>query len=318
MLNIALSGKFNGGVAPGITVIAGPSKHFKSNYGLLMASSFQKKYSDGVVLFFDSEFGITPEYMQNFGIDTDRVVHIPITNLEELKFELTKQVDELEESDKVFIFLDSLGALSSKAEMENAINGKSAIDMQRSKYITSILRTNQVMLNMKKIPMVIINHTYDDIGSLWGGQVLAGGRSVMYMSDTVLIIGRSQDKNSKGNLEGWNFTINVEKSRFLKEKTKIPITVRFDKGIDRFSGLLEDGIEGGFIQKVGDSVIRTFIENDTKIYLKGKTEQEKAQWWKEVIKYEPFIEYVEKKYTLQGNILMEDEEQSEEKQSEEE
>jgi hypothetical protein len=94
MINVALSGRIDGGLVPGLLMLAGPSKHFKSAFALLMAAAYQKKYDDAVILFYDSEFGTPQAYFESFGIDMDRVVHTPITDIEELKFDITKSVEK--------------------------------------------------------------------------------------------------------------------------------------------------------------------------------------------------------------------------------
>ena len=106
MLNVALSGSLDGGLTPGLTVLAGPSKHFKSSFALKIASAYLKKYPEAVMLFYDSEFGSPQEYFQNFDIDTSRVLHTPVTNVEELKFDLINQLEQLERDDKVIIIID--------------------------------------------------------------------------------------------------------------------------------------------------------------------------------------------------------------------
>lgn len=195
MINLALSGKVDGGLSHGLTVIAGPSKHFKSNYALVMMSAYLKKYQDAVSIFYDSEFGITPDYFKNFGIDASRVIHTPIKNIEELKFDIANQLEAIENGDKVIIVLDSLGNLASKTEVENALNEKTAVDMQRSKHIKSLFRIITPYLNMKQIPMICVNHTYDDLNSLWGGQVVSGGTGVMYI--VLIQFGLFQDLKKK-------------------------------------------------------------------------------------------------------------------------
>ena len=37
IINVALSGRLDGGLTPGLTMWAGPSKHFKTAFSLLMA-----------------------------------------------------------------------------------------------------------------------------------------------------------------------------------------------------------------------------------------------------------------------------------------
>ena len=103
MINVALSGSVDGGIVPGLTMLAGPSKHFKTGFALLMASSFLKKYPDGIVLFYDSEFGTPQSYFETFNIPFDSVVHTPITDIEELKFDIMQQIGNITREEHVMI-----------------------------------------------------------------------------------------------------------------------------------------------------------------------------------------------------------------------
>ena len=125
MINVALSGDPEGGLTSGLTVLAGPSKHFKTSFALLMASAYLKEHKDAVMLFYDSEFGSPQSYFEAFGIDTTRVLHTPITDVEQLKFDLVGQLDNIDRKDKVIIVIDSIGNLASKKELEDALNEKS-------------------------------------------------------------------------------------------------------------------------------------------------------------------------------------------------
>lgn len=174
MLNVALSGSLDGGLTPGLTVLAGPSKHFKSSFALKIASAYLKKYPEAVMLFYDSEFGSPQEYFQNFDIDTSRVLHTPVTNVEELKFDLINQLEQLERDDKVIIIIDSIGNIASKKELDDALNEKSVADMSRAKALKGLFRMCTPHLTMKDIPMLAINHTYQEIG-LFPKAVVSGG-----------------------------------------------------------------------------------------------------------------------------------------------
>lgn len=165
-INIALSGDVNGGFGSGLISWCGPSKHFKTCFTLIMVKAYLDKHSDGVCIFFDSEFGASNEYFASFGIDTGRVFHIPILNIEELKFEIMKQLEEIKRNDHVIIALDSLGNLASLKEIDDALNEKSTADMTRAKQIKSLFRMVNPILSVKNIPMVIVNHTYKQIGCL--------------------------------------------------------------------------------------------------------------------------------------------------------
>ena len=121
IINVALSGKLDGGLTPGLTMWAGPSKHFKTAFSLLMAKSYLDKYEDAALLFYDSEFGTPQSYFDSFGIDTNRVLHTPLTDIEQLKFDIMSQLTQLERGDKLIIIIDSIGNLASKKEVEDAL-----------------------------------------------------------------------------------------------------------------------------------------------------------------------------------------------------
>ena len=132
-LNVALSGKLDGGLTPGLTIFAGPSKHFKTAFSLLLAKAYLDKYDDAVVLFYDSEFGTPQAYFDTFKIDTNRVIHTPITDIEQLKHDVMSQMNGIERDDHVIVIVDSVGNLASKKEVEDALDGKSVADMSRAK-----------------------------------------------------------------------------------------------------------------------------------------------------------------------------------------
>ncbi len=193
MMNVALSGDPDGGLTPGLTVLAGPSKHFKTSFGLIMASAYLKKYDDAVLLFYDSEFGSPQSYFQQFDIDPERVLHTPITNVEELKFDIIAQMEGLDRDDKVIVMIDSVGNLASKKELEDAINEKSVADMSRAKALKGLFRMTTPYLAMKNIPLIAVNHTYKEIG-LFPKDIVSGGTGIYYSADNIWILGRRQNK----------------------------------------------------------------------------------------------------------------------------
>jgi RecA/RadA recombinase len=174
MVNVALSGSIDGGLTSGLTVLAGPSKHFKTSFALLMAGAYLKKHKDACLMFYDSEFGSPQQYFESFGIDTNRVLHIPIKNIEELKFDIVNQLEQMERKDKVIIVIDSVGNLASKKELEDAMNEKSVADMTRAKALKGLFRMVTPYLTMKNICLLAINHTYLEIG-LFPKSIVSGG-----------------------------------------------------------------------------------------------------------------------------------------------
>lgn len=219
--------------------------HHNTSVGLLFVASYLKQFEDAVCLFYDSEFGAKEAYFTSFGIDTDRVVHTPVTNVEELKMDMAQQLDSLEKGDRVIFFVDSIGNLASKKEVEDALDSKSVADMTRAKAIKSLFRIVTPYFTLKDIPGVFVAHTYGT-QETYSRQVVSGGSGITYSSDNILIIGRQQEKDG-AELLGYNFVLNVEKSRFVKEKTKLSLLVTFDGGIDKMSGLFDSAVDVGFI-----------------------------------------------------------------------
>jgi len=312
MINVALSGSVDGGITPGLTMLAGPSKHFKTGFALLLASSFLKKYSDGVVLFYDSEFGTPQDYFKTFKIPFDSVVHTPITDIEELKFDIMKQMKELTRDDHVMIIIDSIGNLASKKEVEDALDGKSVADMSRAKQLKSLFRMITPHLSLKDIPMVVINHTYKEIG-LYPKDIVGGGTGSYYGSDNIWILGRQQDKDADG-IQGYHFVINIEKSRYVKEKSKIPITVSFDGGINRWSGLLDVALEGKYVTKpkAGWYVVTDPATGEVKSQnMRANDIVDNKEFWMNMLQETDFAKYIESKYKIAIGSIMDSEDEDE-------
>ena len=297
MVNVALSGSIDGGLAPGLTVLAGPSKHFKTSFALLMAAAYMDQHKDAVMLFYDSEFGSPQSYFEQFGVDTSRVLHTPITNVEELKFDMMGQLEGLDREDKVIIVIDSIGNLASKKEMEDALNEKSVADMSRAKALKGLFRMTTPYLAMKNIPMLAVNHTYMEIG-LFPKAVVGGGTGIYYSADNIWILGRQQDKKGT-EIQGYHFVINVEKSRYVKEKSKIPITVSWDGGVRSYSGLLDVALAGNYVTKPSNGWYARVDRETGEVGGKVRYDQTlEKEFWDPIFAETDFKEFVKKQYSI--------------------
>ena len=304
IINVALSGKLDGGLTPGLTMWAGPSKHFKTAFSLLMAKSYLDKYPDAALLFYDSEFGTPQSYFDSFGIDTNRVLHTPLTDIEQLKFDIMQQLTNLDRDDKLIIIIDSIGNLASKKEVDDALEGKSVADMSRAKQVKSLFRMVTPHLTMKDIPMIVVNHTYKEIG-MFPKDIVGGGTGSYYSADNIFILGRQQEKEGT-EVVGYNFIINVEKSRYVREKSKIPVTVSFDGGISKWSGLLDLALDAGLVVKPSNGWYSK-VDADT-----GEVEDKKyrikdtdtKEFWLPILKSQKFQDYVKDKYQIASGSIM--------------
>ena len=220
------------------------------------------------------------------------MLHTPIANVEELKFDLIGQLEELERTDNVIIVIDSIGNLASKKELEDAKNEKSVADMSRAKALKGLFRMVTPYLTMKNIPMLAVNHTYKEIG-LFPKDIVGGGTGIYYSSDNIWILGRRQDKQGT-EIKGYHFIINVEKSRYVKEKSKIPISVSWDGGVQKYSGLLDVALVGGYVTKPSNGWYQRDGE-DKKVRLAGTLEKE---FWDPIFENTDFAEFIKAQYSM--------------------
>ena len=303
MINVALSGRLDGGITPGLTMWAGPSKHFKTAFSLLMAKSYMDKYPEAILLFYDSEFGTPVKYFETFGIDMDRVLHTPLTNIEQLKFDIMQQFENIERGDKLMVILDSIGNLASKKEVEDALEGKSVADMSRAKQVKSLFRMVTPHLTIKDIPMIVVNHTYKEIG-MFPKDIVGGGTGSYYSADNIYILGRQQDKEGT-EIVGYHFIINVEKSRYVKEKSKIPISVSFDGGISRYSGLLDLAIESGHVVKPANGWYAKVDQATGEVGDKKRiADTTSAEFMEPILKDPKFKQFIKHKYEIAYGSIM--------------
>lgn len=309
MVNVALSGRVDGGLTPGLTVLAGPSKHFKTAFSLLMGAAYLDKYEDGVILFYDSEFGTPQSYFDSFGIDMDRVVHTPITDTEQLKFDIMQQLEGLERGERVCIIIDSVGNLASKKEVEDALDGKSVADMSRAKALKSLFRMITPHLSLKDIPLIAVNHTYMEIG-MFPKAVVSGGTGIYYSADNIWIIGRQQEKEGT-DIAGYHFIINVEKSRYVKEKSKIPLTVTWEGGINKWSGLLDAALEANYVAKPSNGWYQLVDQETGELVgqkYRAKDIQNSKEFWMMMFSETDFSDHLRKRYMVGDQKIMMEEE----------
>ena len=320
ILNLAFSGKIDGGLVPGLTVFAGESKTFKSMLGLYCIKAYLDQYEDAICLYYDSEFGTSAKYFDNIGVDSSRVVHIPIEHIEQLKFDLVRRLDGvyndkgkktqegIVRGDKVFIFVDSIGNLASKKEVDDAHDESSAADMSRAKAMRSMLRIITPHLTTKDIPCIMINHIYTTMDK-YAKPVMGGGTAVMYAANQCFIISKYIDYDGTGTdkkITGKTFKINVVKSRFVKENSSFSFSVKVDKGINVYSGIFDEAVDLGFIKATGgwyqipDFATGSFIDK------KIRRSDINKQFMDSLLEYTPFKEALTNKYQYSNLVLEED------------
>lgn len=239
-INIAFSGSVKqGGILPGITTFAGKSKHGKSILGLSAVQQIMKYYKDKgedcPCLFYDSEFGTPKSYLDTFNIDSENVLHCPITNIEELKFDIVSQLEALTDKDHLVIFIDSIGNAASKKEVEDTMADKSTADMTRAKQLKSMFRMITPYMRIKKIHMVVINHTYETIEmfskTVVGGGCFTAGTNVIMADGTLQQIQNIKVGDQVMTYDGAKTVLTAWDKDSLIEPEPTLYTVTFDDGL---------------------------------------------------------------------------------------
>ncbi|PCH60146.1 MAG: recombinase RecA [Candidatus Neomarinimicrobiota bacterium] len=269
--NALLSGSIYGGLPSNkITALAGESATGKTFFVLGMVKHFLDANPEGGVLYFESESALTKSMVENRSIDSTRMVIVPVTTVQEFRTQAIKIVDSylkqpIEEKQPLFLALDSLGMLSTTKEVEDTTEGKETRDMTRAQIIKAAFRVLTLKLGRAKIPMVITNHTYDVVGSYIPMKEMSGGSGIKYAASTIIYLSKKKDKEGievVGNI----VKCKIHKSRITKENTSIDVRISYDKGLDKYYGLIDLAVKHGIFKQVST---RIELPDGTKQY--GKT-----------------------------------------------
>ena len=255
IFNALLSGSIYGGLPSNkITALAGESATGKTYFAMGIVKTFLDANPDAGVIYFESESAITKELIVNRGIDADRMVIFPISTVQEFRHSVLKILDSYltqNESDRkpLFLCLDSLGMLSTTKEMEDTAEGKETRDMTRAQVLKAAFRVMTLKLGRAKVPMLVTNHTYDVVGSMFPQKEMGGGSGLKYAASTIVYLSKKKEKDGTeviGNI----IHCKNHKSRLTVENKMVDVRLTYDKGLDRYYGLLELAEKHGVFKKV--------------------------------------------------------------------
>jgi len=283
--NALLSGSIYGGM-PGnkITAIAGEAATGKTFFALGICKAFLDKDPDAGIIYFESESAISKQMIEARGIDSKRMVIVPVATVQEFRNQsikiLDKYIEQTEKTRKPLMFvLDSLGMLSTTKEMEDTAAGKETRDMTRSQIVKSTFRVLTLKLGRANIPMIMTNHTYDVIGSMFPQKEMGGGSGLKYAASSIIYLSKRKDK------EGTEVVGNIIhcknfKSRLTKENAMIDVKLTYKTGLDKYYGLIELGEEAGVFKKVST---RYEMPDGSKVFGKNINDNPEKYFTKEVL-----------------------------------
>ena len=270
IFNALASGTIHGGIpANKITALAGESATGKTFFVLGMCKHFLDNNPDAGVIYFESESAITKDLIENRGIDTKRMVVMPVTTVQEFRTQSLRVLDsylEQNEADRkpLLLVLDSLGMLSTTKEVEDTEAGKETRDMTRAQVTKAAFRVLTLKLGKAKVPLVITNHTYDVVGSMFPQKEMGGGSGLKYAASTIIYLSKKKDKDGT-EVVGNIIHCKTHKSRLSKENSMVDVRLSYEKGLDRYYGLLDLAIKHGIFKQVST---RIELPDGTKQYAK--------------------------------------------------
>ena len=285
IFNALLSGSIYGGLpANKITALAGESATGKTYFLMGIVKNFLDANPDSGVVYFESESAITKNMITDRGIDPERMVIAPVTTVQEFRTQSLKVLDRYIEQDvdvrrPLFLCLDSLGMLSTTKEVEDTAEGKETRDMTRAQVLKAAFRVLTLKLGKAKVPMVVTNHTYDSMGSMFPTKEMGGGSGLKYAASSIIFLSKKKEKDGTeviGNI----VHCKNHKSRLTIENKMVDVRLTYDKGLDKYYGLLELAEKYDIFKKVST---RYEMPDGTKQYGKSILNDPEKYFTKEIM-----------------------------------
>ena len=296
IFNSLVSGSLYGGIPQNkITAIAGESATGKTFFVLGICKTFLETHPEGNVVFFESESAITKDMIEDRGIDSSRMVMLPVTTVQEFRYQSLAVLDAYEKDEDqkpLLICLDSLGMLSTTKEIEDTEAGKETRDMTRAQIVKATFRVLTLKLGKLGVPLILTNHTYDVVGSMFPQKEMGGGSGLKYAASQIIYLSKKKEKDGTeviGNI----IHCKTYKSRLTKENQMVDVRLSYTKGLNRYYGLLELAIEAGIFQAVSTRIelpdgSKTFgktINNDPEKYYTEEVMEKLDTFAKEKFSY---------------------------------
>ena len=255
IFNALLSGSIYGGLPSNkITALAGESATGKTYFLMGIVKNFLDTNPDAGVIYFESESAITKQMIVDRGIDAKRMVMMPVTTVQEFRTQTLRVLDTYlaqNQADRkpIFLCLDSLGMLSTSKEGADSAEGKETRDMTRAQVLKAAFRVLTLKLSKAKIPMVVTNHTYDVVGSMFPTKEMGGGSGLKYAASSIVYLSKKKEKDGT-EVIGIIVHCKNHKSRLTVENKIVDVRLTYDKGLDKYYGLLELAEKYNIFKKV--------------------------------------------------------------------
>jgi recombination protein RecA len=235
-----------GGLPRGrIVEIYGPESSGKTTVALHAVANAQK--AGGVAAFIDAEHALDPEYAKKLGVDTDSLlVSQPDTGEQALEI-----ADMLIRSGAIdIIVIDSVAALVPRAEIEGEM-GDSHVGLQ-ARLMSQALRKITGALNTTGTTAIFINQLREKIGVMFGSpETTTGGKALKFYASVRLDVRRIETLKDGTDAVGNRTRCKVVKNKVSPPFKQAEFDILYGQGISREGGLIDMGVEQGFVRKAG-------------------------------------------------------------------
>ena len=298
ILNALISGDIYGGIPTNkITAFAGETTTGKTFFVLGIVKQFLADNPSGGVLYFESESALTKQMIEDRGIDSSRMIILPVTTIQEFTHQALKVVEkhmEVQEDRPLMMCLDSLGMLSTTKEVTDVSEGKEIKDMTRAQLVKGAFRVLTLKLGKAGIPLLVTNHTYKQVGTMFPQEVMGGGSGIHYAASTIVFLSKKKEKDGT-EVVGNIIHCKNYKSRLTKENKKVDVLLRYDQGLNRHYGLLSLAEEAGIFKKVST---RYELPDGSKMFGKQIVEEPEKYFTKDIL--EKLNEFAKKTFLYGG------------------
>jgi RecA/RadA recombinase len=259
ILNALLSGDIYGGLpANKITAFAGESATGKTFFVLGCCKQFLEDNQDGGIVYFESESAISKDMIESRDIDSKRIIILPVATVQEFRTQAVKILEkhlEIPEKQRppMMMCLDSLGMLSTSKEVEDTAEGKDTRDMTRAQVIRGAFRILTLKLGKAKVPMLVTNHTYQEMG-LFPVKKMGGGLGLRFAADIICFLSKKKEKDGSEVIGNIIHVLN-NKNRFTKENMVVDVLLTYKTGLSRYFGMLDLAIKYNIFQSVSTRIV---------------------------------------------------------------